>query len=115
MTDIDLDIRMCFVKAFQSFRSCYDTHEFDVFSALFFHKVNGCFCRASGCKHWVYDNCNSFINGFRKLAVVFVRFMCYRIAVKSYVSNLCRRYKCKDAVYHSQTSAEYRNHCQLLS
>ena len=34
---------MCFVETFEPFRGCDDAHEFNVFSALFFDKVNGCF------------------------------------------------------------------------
>ena len=53
---VNLNIRMCFVETSESFRGCDDAHEFNVFSALFFDKVNGCFCGATGCEHWIYDH-----------------------------------------------------------
>ena len=56
MSTVNLNIRMCFVETFESFRGCDDAHEFNVFSALFFDKVNGCFCGATGCEHWIYDH-----------------------------------------------------------
>ena len=106
---------MCFVKAFQSFRCCNDAHKFDIFSTLFLNEIDRCFCGTAGCKHRVNNHCDTLINGFRKFTVVFVWFVCYRITVKSYVSDFRRRNQCENTVYHSKTCTENRNNCQFLS
>ena len=103
MSDINLDIRVCFVQAFQSFRGRDDGHELDVLSAVLLNEINCGYCGAAGGQHRVGDNDSTQFDRGWQLAVVFVRLMGCLVAVESDVTNLCGRNECQNTIYHTET------------
>ena len=72
MADIDLNIRVCFLETFESFRSRDDAHEFDLFSAMLLDEIYGSNCRTTGCEHRVKSYDQSLVDGIREFAVIFM-------------------------------------------
>ena len=81
VSDINLDIRMILAKSLQAFRSSNDTHEFYVLTAMLLDEINCFRAGTAGCKHRIQDNDGSLVNGFRKLAVIFVGLVSFGITV----------------------------------
>ena len=106
---------MCLVKSFQSFRCCNDAHELNIPASLFLNKINSSLARTACCKHRVNDYCNTLINGFWKFAVVLMRLMSYRISVKSYMADFCRRNQSCYTIYHSKTCTKDRYDRQFFT
>ena len=75
MSYVDLDIRVCFVQALQSFRRCDNGHKFDLLSAMLLDEIHGSHGRAAGGQHRVGDNDGSLVDRSWELAVVFVWFV----------------------------------------
>ena len=81
MSNVDLDIRMILAKSLKAFRSSNDTHELNVLTAMLLDEVNCFRAGTAGCKHRIQDNDGSLVNRLRKLAVIFVGFVGFWIAV----------------------------------
>ena len=72
---------MILAKSLQSFRSSNDTHELNVLTAMLLDEINCFRAGTAGCKHRIQDNDGSLVNGFRKLAVIFVGLVSFGITV----------------------------------
>ena len=94
MADIDLNVRMGFVKAFQTLRSGDDGHELDVLSTVFLDEIHGRDSRTACSQHGIGYHDGSLLNGVRKLAVVFVRLMGDCIPVKPDMACLLYTSRC---------------------
>lgn len=82
MPDIDLYVRVGLRETLNAFRCGDDKHAFDCFAAVFFDKVHCGYRRASCSEHGIDNHDLALFNGHRELAVVFMRLVSLRIAVK---------------------------------
>lgn len=97
MSTVDRNIRMTFMEMFDTFRSCDNAHEFDVFSAVLFNKIHGSDSGTACGQHRVQNENGSLVDRSRKFAEVFMRFVSFFIAIETDMSNLCGGNKGQDA------------------
>ena len=115
MADVDLNVRMCLVKSFDTFRSSDNTHEFDVSAAMFLDHGDGINSRTACCQHWVADNDGTFFDRARQFAVVFMRLEGFFVTVETDMADFCRWNESKDTFNHTETCAQNRNDSQLTA
>ena len=106
---------MSLLENLDSLRCCDEAHEYDVLAAALLNEVDCSYCTAAGCQHRVsYENL-SLIDVLRHFAVVFNRFVGFRISVKPHMSNLGIRDDFKNTVNHAQTCSQNRNNCHVFT
>ena len=115
MADVDLNVRMCLVKSFDTFRSSDNTHEFDVSAAMFLDHGDGINSRTACCQHWVADNDGTFFDRARQFAVVFMRLEGFFVTVETDMADFCRWNESKDTLNHTETCTQDRNNSQLTA
>ena len=108
-SNIDIHIRMSILQYLYAFRCCDQAHERDVLCSLFLYKIYCSYSTAAGCQHRIYYEYLPAIQIFRHLAVIVMRFMSYRIAIQTYMTDFRIRDQAHQPVDQSKTCTQDRH------
>ena len=112
---IDIYIGMSCLNSLYSLGSGYKTHETDICAASLLEHGDCIGGTAARCEHRVNNDNYSLADIRRELAVVFYGLVCIGIAIETDMTDLCHGNKLKNAVYHAETGAQYRNDRELFA
>ena len=105
----DIYIRMSLLQRFDTFRSSDQAHENDLLAASCLDEINGSRSTSASCQHRVNDKDLSLVNIVWQFAIVFYRFVSFRISVKTNMADLSIRHQSQHAVHHTQSRSKDRN------